>query len=55
MDVKVTRFGVGWMWVGFFAISRLTCVGTWRDLHSLGFRKRQIPLVMTTRWILHSR
>jgi hypothetical protein len=22
MDIKVTRFGYGWMWVGFFAISR---------------------------------
>ena len=22
MDIKVTRFGYGWAWVGFFAISR---------------------------------
>jgi hypothetical protein len=22
MDIKVTRFGYGWVWVGFFAISR---------------------------------
>jgi hypothetical protein len=21
MDIKVTRFGYGWVWVGFFAIS----------------------------------
>jgi hypothetical protein len=26
MDIKVTRFGYGWACVGFFAISRPTCL-----------------------------
>jgi hypothetical protein len=25
MDIKVIRFGYGWEWIGFFAISRPNC------------------------------
>jgi hypothetical protein len=28
MDIKVIRFGYGWVWIGFFAISRPTHTGS---------------------------
>jgi hypothetical protein len=44
MDIKVIRFGYGWEWIGFFAISRPTCT-SWCGvfLSCLSYRARQIP------------
>jgi hypothetical protein len=34
MDIKVIRFGYGWEWIGFFAISRPSCRAATRATHT---------------------
>jgi hypothetical protein len=36
MDIKVIRFGYGWEWIGFFAISRPSCQGAIRPNEGAG-------------------
>jgi hypothetical protein len=39
MDIKVIRFGYGWEWIVFFAISRPTHPNTWA--HEVAFASIQ--------------